>query len=248
MKKTLIALTLATLSGGAYADFLGVYAGGGIWNPSYSGDAGAESIDLSELNLSDTNNFFIYVGLEHFVPLIPNIRLGHTRVQVDGEATLSSEFRLDNRTFDANTEVYTDLDMTHTDATLYYELLDNWISLDVGLTVRAFDGYVYVEDRDDPSQNERAELTAVVPLGYVRTQFELPLTGWRIGASGNFISYSGDSFTDLEASIGYGTGGLLFDFGIDVGYRRMNLDVTSNDDFHADLTIAGPYLRVSAHF
>lgn len=248
MRKTLVALTLVTASGAAYADFLGAYVGAGIWNPSYSGDAGADSISLSELNLSDTNNFFIYAGLEHPLPLLPNIRLGHTQVQVDGEATLSSQFRLDNRTFEANSNVYTDLDLTHTDATLYYELLDNWVSLDVGLTARLFDGYVYVEDRDDPSQNERADFSLVVPLLYVRTQFDLPMTGWRLGASGNVISYDGDSFSDLEASIGYEFSAVLLKFALDLGYRRMHLDVSGREDLHADLSIAGPYLRTTVRF
>lgn len=248
MKKTLVALTLATASGAASADFIGAYVGGGVWNPSYSGDAGADSVSMSELNLEDTNNLFIYAGIEHFLPLIPNIRLGHTQVQVDGEATLSSQFRLNNRTFEGNTDVYTDMDLTHTDATLYYELLDNWVSLDVGLTARYFDGYVYVEDRDEPSRNERADFSLLVPLLYARTQFELPLTGWRVGASGNVISYDGDSYSDLEASLGYEFSAVLLKFAVDLGYRRMHLDVSGQDDLHADITIAGPYLRTTLRF
>lgn len=250
MKKTLIALSLAALSGGASADtILGLYAGAGSWMASYDGDAGAESVDLDELNLDDTDNLFFYVALEHPVPLIPNIRLAHTDVQVDGNATLTTDFRLDEQTFTQDSDVYTDLDMTHTDATLYYELLDNWVTLDVGLTARSFDGYVEVASLEDGAPApERVDLSEVIPLVYGNARIDLPLTGWHIAAAGNFVSYSGDSFSDLDAKIGYMSNGLVLDFGIDLGYRRMNLDVTDSDDLQADLTIAGPYLAASVHF
>lgn len=248
MKKTLIALSLSIASGAAQASFFSVYAGAGVWHPSYSGDAGADSTDLNNFNLSDNNNFFVYAGFEHPLPLIPNILLRHTQVQVDGEGQLSNQFTLGRQTFSGNRDVYADLDMTHTDATLYYQLLDNWVSLDFGLTARAFDGYIYVEDQDNPSQNERMELSLVVPLLYASAQFELPFTGWRVGASGNIISYNGDSYSDLEASLGYSFGGLVLDFGLDLGYRRMHLDVSDQRDFNADLSIAGPYLAAFVRF
>lgn len=250
MRKSLIALTIAAASGVASADtVLGVYAGAGNWMASYSGDAGADSVDVDELNLEDTDNLFFYVALEHPVPLIPNIRLASTSIQVDGESTLTSEFRLDDETYEADTQVYTDLDMSHIDGTLYYEILDNWVTFDIGLTARAFDGYIYVESREEGSnQSERVELSEVVPLIYAKAQFDLPLTGWHVAGSGNFISYSGDSFSDLEAKVGYMSDGLVLDFGIDVGYRRMNLDVTGTDDLQANLTIAGPYVEASLHF
>ena len=250
MKKTLIALSLAALSGGASADtILGLYAGAGSWMASYDGDAGAESVDLDELNLDDTDNLFFYVALEHPVPLIPNIRLAHTDVQVEGEGELNTTFTLDEQEFMAGADVYTDLDMTHTDATLYYELLDNWVTLDVGLTARSFDGYVQIAGEENGVPvSERVELSEVIPLVYGNARIDLPLTGWHIAAAGNFVSYSGDSFSDLDAKIGYMSNGLVLDFGIDLGYRRMNLDVTDSDDLQADLTIAGPYLATSVHF
>jgi outer membrane protein len=247
MKKTLIALMIAGASSGAYADtILGIYAGAGNWMASYDGDAGSDSIDVEELNLDDTDNLYFYAALEHPVPLIPNIRLAHTNVQVEGMSTLTSTFTLDEETYSQGTDVFTELDMTHTDGTLYYEILDNWVTFDIGLTARAFDGFIYVEDQQS-GRSERVELSEVVPLGYVKAQFDLPFSGWRVGAEGNAISYSGDSFSDLNAKIGYMSDGLALDFGLDVGYRRMNLTIDDND-MQADLTIAGPYVEASVHF
>ena len=250
MKKTIMALMIAGVSSGAYADtILGIYAGAGNWMASYEGDAGADAVDLDELNLEDTDNLYFYIALEHPVPLIPNIRLAHTNIQVDGISTLTSTFTLDEQTYTSGTAVFTDLDMTHTDATLYYEILDNWVTFDIGITARSFDGYVYVESREPGvDQSEEVELSEVVPMGYVKAQFDLPFSGWRVGASGNVISYSGDSFSDLDAKIGYMSDGLALDFGLDIGYRSMNLKIDDSDDLQADLTIAGPYVEASLHF
>lgn len=254
MKKTLLALAVSAASGVASADtILGFYAGAGSWQASYDGVAGdddslLEPIDVDELGIDDSDNTFFYAALEHPVPLIPNIRLARSNVQVEANSTIETTFRLDDVTFTAYTPVFTELDLTHTDATFYYEILDNWVSFDLGITARQFDGRAFVQSTDDPTMQEEVELDDVIPLLYAKAQFELPLTGWRLAAGGNYVSYSGDSFSDLDAKIGYATDGLVLDFGIDVGYRRMNLDVNQDDGMTADVTVDGPYVEATLHF
>jgi outer membrane protein len=252
MKKSLLALTLAALSGGAAADTIyGIYAGGGSWQASYEGDAGGTdgqtSTDLDTLNMEDSDNVFVYVAIEHPVPLVPNVRVAHTKIRTEGSGELNTTFVLDGREFQQGTNIGLDLDLTHTDGTLYYELLDNWVSFDLGVTARVFDGHIEATSLQDPTLTERVDFTTPVPMGYARAQFELPLTGWRFAAAGNYVSYSGDSFSDLDAKFGYMTDGLVLDFGLDIGYRAMNLDI-SDEDFNADISIAGPYIEASLHF
>ena len=249
MKKLLSAACLTALSAFTCADtVLGVYAGVGIWQADYGGDTGTVAVDLNELNLEDESNNFYYLALEHPVPLLPNLRLQKTDISSSETATLTRNFTLDDQSFSASEEVTTDLELTHTDATLYYEVLDNWVNLDIGLTLRAFDGEAAVTSTTTAT-SDRVDLDEVIPLLYLKTQFDLPFSGWSIAADGNAVGYSGDSFSDLSAKIAYSSDALpLLDLGLEIGYRRMALEVDDEGDLTADVTVDGPYAAVTLHF
>src|SRR5690625_5979435 len=97
---------------------------------------GEPSINAEPLVLDDSNNKYFYLAFEHFLPIIPNARVQHTRISSDQSAVIDQAFTLNNQTFVANETVFTDLDLTQTDLTAYYQLLDNWVTLNVGLTLR----------------------------------------------------------------------------------------------------------------
>ena len=57
---------------------LGVFAGAALWQQELSGEFSDSStvIDVGDdLGIDDDSNATFYVALEHFVPLIPNIRV-----------------------------------------------------------------------------------------------------------------------------------------------------------------------------
>ncbi len=226
---------------------LGIYAGAGMWKSDYSGDAGAVSINIDQLGLKEENNEYYYVALEHPVPIIPNIRLYHTALETTGLGTISQDFTLDNQTFTTNTEVATDLDLTHTDATLYYEVLDNWINLDFGLTLRKYDGNITAVDTSGTLASETVDINETLPLLYAKVQFDLPFTGWAVGAYGNFISYDGNSLSDVSASLMYSFESAV-DLGFEVGFRRTALELDDTSDLQSDITIDGLFAGVTMHF
>jgi hypothetical protein len=74
-----VVITLVPIT--AVADFIGLYVGGGSWQASPEGSIGRTDINLqSTLNLDEQNNQFVFVALEHPVPLLPNIRLQHSEM------------------------------------------------------------------------------------------------------------------------------------------------------------------------
>src|SRR5690606_38517562 len=220
MKKLIIAASLTLISPFAAADtILGIYAGAGQWQADYSGNAGDPSIDVEALGLKDSDNNFYYVALEHPVPLIPNIKLQKTDISSAQRATINQTFVLDETTFTLGSEVISDFDLSHVDATLYYELLDNWVNLDVGLTIRKFDGYV-TANTEDGLVSESVDLDEAIPMLYAKAQFDLPLTGFSAGVDGNAVNYSGNSLTDYSAKIHYMFDSAL-DIGLEAGYRQM---------------------------
>ncbi len=247
MKKLIGATCIAVLSPVALADtILGVYAGVGSWNADYDGDTGAVSVDLDELGLEDETNNFFYVALEHPIPFLPNIRVQHTNITSKEQGQLTTEFRLDDITFGADESVVTDLDLSHTDATFYYELADNWVNFDLGLTFRLFDGQASVSTLDG-NISETAAQEGVVPMIYARAQFDLPLTGLSVGGAANVTAYRGNSLTDFSAYAAYAFDAVV-DLGVEVGYRRLQLELEDLDDLETDLSLGGPYAALTMHF
>lgn len=249
MKKLPLAVTLGLLAVPlAQADtVLGVYAGISSWDTDYSGKAGDPSITLKDLGVKngDKNNSY-YIALEHPVPVIPNILLEQTNISSKQSSVIEKTFIIDGTVFIAADTINSDFDLSHTDATLYYEILDNWVNLDLGITARKFDGYFHASSQTLPANSKKVNIDQTLPLLYIKAQFDLPFSGLSAGVQGNYVSYSGDKLTDYRAKISYLFDSVL-DIGLEVGYREMSLTV-DDEDIEADLTLKGPYASVIAHF
>lgn len=253
MKKLLTLSLFLGLSATSQADLLfGIYGGVGAWNAGVDGDLGVgdQPITTDELDLStETNNVF-YLAVEHPLPLIPNIRVQHTGVSSTGSATLERDFTLEDITFNAGLDTQSEVDFTHTDFSFYFEILDNYLSLDVGLTARLLDGFARVDAVDANGNNlsEKVDLNIGLPLLYGRAQIDLPFTGWFAGGTINYISLADNSLSDIEARVGYLSSGFGLDFGFEAGYRRISLVADEAGDLFADVSVDGPYAAFIMHF
>jgi len=244
MKKITLALCAALASAGASADtILGFDASAGVWMPAYSGGVGVDNFSVDEFDLAEDNVTFLQAALEHPIPLVPNILVAHSKIESNGSTFLSENVTFDDETFIVGSEVATDLNLSHTDATLYYEILDNWVNLDLGLTARQFSGDMTVVSE---FQSEEIEFSGVLPMVYGVARFDLPFTGWSIVAQGNGTGYKGDTLTDVTAKIRWDFVPAL-DFAVEAGYRAMTLDIQELDELQSDLEIKGPYLGLSLH-
>lgn len=228
------------------ADVIGLYSGVGIWQSDSSGNLGKSAINTNDLGIDDSNSNFIYVAVEHPLPFIPNLRLQQTSLDQDGTSTIDSGFTSDDVTFAAGDMLRTTLDLTHQDIVLYYEILDNWVNLDLGLNFRRFDGALKVASS---GQQESISLEGFLPMVYGDAQFDLPLTGLSFGATVTGTQFNHDTVTDYSVRIAYQSDIIPFmDLGIEAGYREMTLDMDELDDLQTDLTINGPYAAVTLHF
>lgn len=252
MKKIIAAGTFALcLPTFAYADFIGFRVGATSWQQDFEGSvqSGPDVIDVDNvLGIQDETNNSFYIALEHPVPLLPNIALTRTDIDVEESNTIDDGFVFDGVPFLAGSDVTTVADLSHTDLTLYYELLDNWVAFDIGVTVRKFDEGIslsYQPIVDGPILSASEDLDDALPLLYVAAKFELPLTGLYVGGDINAIKYSGDSFIDYKLNIGYETD---FGLGAELGFRSLDIDYNESSLEKADLTIDGGYASIFYHF
>ncbi|WP_210395631.1 TIGR04219 family outer membrane beta-barrel protein [Motiliproteus sediminis] len=225
---------------------LGLTAGAQVWDMDGKGGIGTAGQPQSgDLDFAKDKQNVYYVALEHPIPLIPNIKLKHTDLESRG--TGSVNFTFEGSTFTG--DVTTDVDFSHNDIILYYELLDNVVSLDLGLNVMQMDGFVTVTEDANPANRERVDFDGYLPTLYIAAQAELPLTGLSIGGEFSGLAVGDSSFYDYQVQIQYNViDNMAIDVGIQLGYRETRLELDDVDNLDTDLTFSGPYAGLQVHF
>lgn len=221
MKKLLLGALVALLPlTGFTATILGFQAGAGIWSQTPSGTISSIATGGDTLTETEKDESYTYFVLEHPVPLLPNFKY----------ATIA--------TTSAGNITNTVLDLDQTDATLYYEILDNVVSLDLGVTARKIEG-VFTTGLIPSSET----FSETVPLIYAAAEISLP-AGFALVGEINTISSGDDDITDIIAKLTYTTD---FNLGIEVGTRKQTYDV-SIDTIQADIEFSGLFAGVYFKF
>jgi len=242
-KATLVPLLLVAPL--CHADIVGFGVGANYWQQNSSGyiaDDG-EDIDIDDsLGWQSDEQAGFYAYVEHPVPLLPNVRVEMTQLSVDGSETLEEEISFSDTTYVVGSNVSSHLDLDYLEATLYYELLDNWVNLDAGINLWYLDGEISLDS--EGIGREVSEISAPIPTLFAQARFDLPFSGFYAGGDMSFISFDGNSLSDYSAEIGYrGDLGL----GAALGYRQIKLTI-DEDDLESDIKIDGAYVSVSYHF
>ncbi len=230
---------------------LGLYGGISSWEQSYDGTiqdlditGGGDEIDFNnDLGLDEEKGNVIYIALEHGVPVLPNVKVQNTEIETVATGNPSKTINYGGETFDVSDTITTDADLSHTDVTMYYQVLDSWLSLDIGVTLRLFDGFINItSDLDGNAASE--DFNALVPLLYAKARFDLPLSGAYAGIHANALGDGDNMFVDFQATIGYESS---LGAGVELGFRSLDLELDDIDDVAIDLTIEGAFIGVFYH-
>lgn len=255
MKNWLGACVIAgmTLTTTVKADFAGFEIGGYQWKPDYKGNvqsntpelAGTEINVRDDLGFTDGSHNVFWASLELPIPLIPNFKIVSSDIETKSDTILTqSPIIFNGQTYPLNENIVTTVDLSNIEYTFYYEILDNWIHLDAGLTIRQYDGELKLVSKTNAEINEFEEIDHTIPLIYLKGRLDLPLTGFFVDAVLNFVNYQEDSVSDIAIGVGYeseiGLGGKL-------GYRIFDLDIEEKD-LITDLEFDGTYFSVFYHF
>lgn len=244
MKVTqLICLAALTSPFIANADTLSIAVGGGVWNESASGNFQTTS-DAIDVDVEDNlfwdkeSQGYLFVTLEHFIPVLPNIRLLHTTVDHSGNGTTA--FQFDGQLFTG--DVGNDVSVETTDLIAYYEVLDNIVSLDLGLNIRNLK-IDYTITSNTLSSTTSDSVSATIPMIYAMIGVS-PLPDLTVSGELSYIGYDGNSISDFTAKIAYTT---EYYVGFEAGYRKQNIELDDTSDTTAKLAFdgvfAGAYLK-----
>lgn len=230
----------------AQADTLGFRAGGGIWQPESSGTFkhGGRDIDLkNDLYLQDEDQQYTYMVLEHPLPMIPNIKVSQTTLSSKGAGDVATDYTFGTTPYTAGTAVTTEMVLDSSDITLYYQLLDNWINFDIGLTARTFDGKVTVTSG---GVTELSNVDKTIPMLYIAAGIELPfVSDLFVGVESNVISIDGHTIQDLTTKVSYTTSYLI---GFEAGYRIVTMEFDDLGGNSSNMEFSGSFANLYLHF
>lgn len=243
--KPLAALVAAACTLSAQADFIGLNIGAKVWTPDISGSVNGGGGDISlqnNLGYTDQTSNSLNLSFEHPIPMLPNIKIQNSDLNATSSSTLQEQIEFDNQTYIASTAVNSTLDLSHNDLVLYYELLDNWVNLDVGVDLKKFDGRVSIQDQDKVSS---ITVDETIPMLYIAARFDLPLSGFYVGANFNQIGVGDSSAEDNSVMLGYESSQGM---GIEGGIKTFTIDLQDTKDLNTNLEYDGLYVNGFYHF
>ncbi len=248
--KLLTGLSVMLLAGTAVADTIGVEVGATFWKYDINGSVRyqstdpADTVDVNEdLGYSDDDANSFYITIEHPVPAIPNIRVARTNMDATASGTLSKTFTYGGVTYGINEAVDSEVTLDQTDVTLYYQVLDNVLNLNLGVNAKNIDGKVRLAGA--VTGTTTAEISGWVPMFHIGAGIDMPLSGLSIEADGNVIGYQDSKFYDYDLRVKYTT---PWRIGLMGGYRKIKLDLEDFDESYSDLQFDGPYAGIYGKF
>ena len=234
-----ISALISLTTGTAKAEFIGLNIGTNHRAlPRSFNSTGPESIDLiDDLDVDDPAHSSMTIILEHPITALPNIR--YQVSQLDSDTSISG------KAFNAGNQGRTTSDLSRDDVVIYYQLLDNWVNLDLGVDVKHLDGEVSF----DGTSSSTVSVDETIPLLYLSARFDLPFEGLYVGADINAnvidLGISESSAQDSTIMMGYESGTGL---GIEGGFKYFSLDLDNVDAPDTDLEYDGIFLNGYVNF
>lgn len=228
-------------SGGLYADVLGGEVSFGLFHHNAEGTTqyhSSHTIHIANtLQYTQNQNLFLQAYIEHPIPLLPNVKLAYAPLLHSHTADVSNFSWGDIHNY--NGPIESSFTMHYTDATLYYELLDNWVELDTGFTFRFLKGSMNVTTIKG---KERVSYAGGFPLLYAKARFLIPSTELSFQLETNLVALSSITSYDYALSARYT---LTLGLGLEAGYKQFSIksDILA-DGFQIDTSFSGLYAAV----
>ena len=227
--------------GTAEADFVGLNIGvhtsqsANTFNHSSS-----SSIDLvDDLDVDNSVQSSMVLILEHPISAFPNIRYQGYNLDSSESSGVSSETSYNGGATSAG-KTTTSFDLNHEDIVLYYQLLNNWIDLDMGVDLKRFDGQVSQAGTTGSS----IDVDETIPLLHLSARVALPVNGLYVGAniSANVIDLGLSQSTAQDSTImlGYESGTGL---GVEGGIKSFSVELNDSDSLNTNLEYDGLFLN-----
>ena len=224
--------------GTADADFVGLNIN--MHNAPGAQSFNSSSIDVvDDLDVDNSTPTSMVLILEHPIAALPNLRYqGYNRYSTDTSAT-NPELNFRQNSANYTTGSTTSYDLEHDNIVLYYQLLDNWVDLDMGVDLKRFDGEV-----NQAGLGGSVDIDETIPLLHLSARVDLPIQGLYVGADINAnvidLGISESTAQDSTIKLGYQTGNGL---GIEGGIKSFSLELNNTEEVDTDFEYDGLFVN-----
>ena len=261
LKVALVSTLISSANAGAVLD---LEVGGGMWSTSaptgYLEVTGVDVDLATEANLGSTSdNMYMWVVIDHPIPLIPNLRVEQTTLKSTGTKSYTTGIA---DLFTYTGDVDTELDLSNSDFILYWGVpFATWApfidELDFGLGVKVFNGsLVMTENLTGSSLADESIDNAPLPYLYGKLRVEPPfMFGIGVEAELKYLSIDTSSyvtnFNETIIKLDWGLEAPLpildIEAGIEAGYRTMSFDIDASA-LKTDVEFNGIFFGVYGKF
>jgi len=216
--------------GTAEAEFIGLNIEG--YSAQASQSYNSSSIDLvDDLDIDNPAQTSMVLILEHPITLLPNIRYQSYNMDSSSNHTKNTNFSLNQGSPGIGLDNNASYDLESNDLVLYYQLLNNWMDLDMGVDLKHLDGQV---SQSGPGNN--IDIDETIPLLHLSARVDLPISGLYLGANinSNIVDLGISEATAQDSTIMLGfenRAGL----GIAGGIKSFSLDLNNSNNTDTDL-------------
>jgi outer membrane protein len=263
MKKAVIgafaALTMAATSANAIAGLVDVEIGAGVWNASPSGQITygknvTDEIDFKDdLKLDDTSNSYMYLRFDHFIPIVPNVRLEQQNYTTTGKGAISVATGFGDVSITGNTE--TDVKLNQQDIILYWgipglnALTAGVLDIELGIDVKKIDGELTVTDG---TNTDTVDFSVPVPMGYAAVLVDIPFIPVGLEVSTKMISSGDSKIQDTKAKVDV-TLPLpipLIELAVEGGMKQQTIQIADDlvDDLDMKFQTSGIFFGANVKF
>lgn len=208
------------------------------------------------------DNSMMWVDIKHPIPVIPNIRIEKTRLNIGSikqtEDPLKFEYNGIDYSYDGETKQTTSTSLEYMDFTPYYNILDEslWLTLNVGVTIREVEAETYYEVEQYVEQNgEKTLLNSLsdtkvlkktyLPLAYINTRVDIPNSNFTVEGTYRGVKYQDNGLHEVKLGLEYTTD---CGPGARIGYQESYLNSDSFDNYVIDMNLQTFYVGIFARF
>ena len=209
--------------------------GASYWNYSMDGDVSSPIVGINQFpfEFNDRSELNPFIVFKHPVSFLPNFKIQQNNIHTNGIITVSDPNFLNGQTVQVNG----DFNFSHTDLVLFYEIMDNWLNVDIGISGKYFDGYQRF--KYSTALNDELDFDHLIPMLYLQGKIDFPHTNLSVTSMIKTLSFDSNKVTDINLALQYH---LKNGFGIELGYRVLDLDLKNISRIKSDLKVDGIYL------
>ena len=241
-------MVLSSTQAFGLAGLVDVDAGGGLWMSSMTTGkiSGTQSGVTTEINTSLTNesSLYGYIRIDHFIPIVPNIRIEQLNFKTTGTATGTFTILGQNLSFTGAAE-QTTIVLNQTDYTAYWgipflqPLTLGVLDIEWGLNVKMISGSAAIG-----SLLSTTAFTAPIPMGHIGAVVDIgafPFVGGLVDLKITGLYRTIGLMTDMDVKVSYSLPIPIpvVSFGLEAGYRQQTLSTASATDLMNTLGITG---------